>query len=50
MVERSSRDPQKLHHEDEIISLNRDLRMAEVFLYFIQGHTDKTEEMLDEAL
>ena len=36
--------------DDEILAIRRNIKMSEVLLYFKRGHSDKTEEMLDEAL
>jgi hypothetical protein len=36
--------------EEEIESIKKELRMTEVLLYFKRGHSDKTEQMLDDAL
>lgn len=42
-------EPPDIAYDKEILSIKRNLRMAEILLYFKLGHSDKTEQMLDDA-
>ncbi len=51
MIKRMTKPPIELANVDEeIIQIKKELRMTEVLLYFKRGHSDKTEQMLEDAL
>ena len=51
MMERMGTSQREFTHvEEEIGEIKKELRMTEVLLYFKRGHSDKTEQMLEDAL